>query len=248
MILLYDSKIRRAQAALRAYSTGILHWSSGAWRNLEDNECELAANEIRWLLVHDSDMITNTFNELLLREKALLAAIPRVRFTGGSPAGKPEGEFWVRYRLISEDQPFTAEELGALDQWALDGCCQDKRPWLLLEEKPHHIRGLLILLQIAEKVGPHRLIGEGDRGRFRVESPTWWKERLDREGNWETKLMGELSRRTSNPDVSKALASFIDWVQGKICTGEPCGLFDHVSNENPKTRLSSLITLLWKCV
>jgi len=180
-------------------------------------ERQPSTNDTNWLLVHDSDIGKMPFENMLSKQSGQsfpIKEIPWIRFTGGDPTGRPEDEHWVRYRLVSDSSPFTGEELTALDEWVRGGCLSDKRPWLLFEEKPHFLRGLLILLHVAEVVGwEDTVIGARKKG-LEIESPKWWHDRLRREHDWDKALKAELSHRTSNPDRIKLLDDFIEWVNG----------------------------------
>jgi len=249
MILLYDSKTIRADITISALPGRVYLWRDNAWRNSDGVECTPAPEDFHWLLMHDSDIETDFFKDMELKQQSTFDALKcRVRFTGGNPTGKPESEYWVQYRLVSESDPFTKEELEALDQWVRNGCNLEERPWLLFEEKPHHLRGLLILLQVAEIAASKNRGRRGESKQFDVELPTWWKERLNREDDWESALRGELSRRTSNPGRSHALENFINWVKGSVCDGNSYRLFDQVSPENSQTQLAALIAMLRECV
>lgn len=219
MILLFDSN-PRAEEARRVFPSAVVLWRANAWRDFNGTEWLPTDDEVHWLLVHATDIGEESFQTMLSGQEAFIRSIPWVRFSGGSPANRPDHEYWVRYRSL-ESEPFAKEELEALDEWVKKGCNLHKRPWVLLEEKPHYLRGLLMMLRVAEMIGPVLPVGEAKRRGFDIESPDWWRERLGKEPYWQTAVLNELIRRCSNQETLAAFDSFVTWVDGTSAVGNP---------------------------
>jgi hypothetical protein len=236
MILFYDPKQNR----ITSLAHNALCWKDSAWRN-SDATAIIPTPETAWFLVHNNDWDTFVCKRDLMGES--FSSLPVIRFTGGDPTGKPDDEYWVRHRIISRDSKFTIEELTVLDNWVINGQKEGGQPWLLFEDKPHYLRGLLILLKFAQQIDPPSLSHDSKR-KWPVDSIEWWNQRLGTESDWDKLLLKEYSRRKqiSSNDI---LNEFINWAQHNT----EYKLFgpaetDQSKSDPPKTRLAELIEML----
>lgn len=208
MILLFDTNTDRATKTA-ALHPQILCWRDSAWRDAKGDGMAPDPTDA-WFLVHNNDW--DAFIKRLTAMGSAFLQRPAIRFTGGDPSGKPDKERWVRYRPISEEEPFTKEELEAMDRWAKGGCKSSESPWICTEDKPLHLIGLLILLKMARHIldGHEFLRLRQDSQKWNVSAPAWWRARLDKEQDWPEHLREEWGHRKTSS--SQLLEDFINWV------------------------------------
>lgn len=244
MILLFDLNGARAEKAL-AQSTNVLIWKNSAWRDSSDRNTNFDPIN-SWFLLHNTDR--DIFSNWIAKQNVELRKLPVIRFTGGDPTGRPNDKVWVRYRSIDVNTPFQLDELNALDSWVQNGCREGNRPWLLFQDKPYYLRGLLILLQLAQLVGPAASLSSPNR-KFMVMTPQWWHDHLECEENWAECVRQELARRPRDTDTLSRLDEFIGWVQKKeLPTGVQYDLFGAATADpdpdSKQTQLDKLISIL----
>lgn len=222
MILLFDiTNPDRASKAINAYSN-ILRWHDDAWRDkdsqeyiidtVDSNTC-ISASEY-WFLVHESDLAE--FFTYKCKWSDDLKDQPVVRFSGGDLSDKVGKKNWVRYRSVSAIEPFTNEELIALEKWVLNGCHDEDKPWLLFESKQLYLSSLSILLQLAKLIIDSSPSQKNDltNQSFNVISREWWCKKLSKENDFDEKIKIEWTRRKgSPPSDSDELTLFLNWVK-----------------------------------
>ena len=215
MIFLFEQQNLRAKM-INPEGAAVAIFVDEEWQLLANGAEKIKVSGRRGcFLVHHSN--SQDFEKRLEEWKSSSLELPVIYFTGGDPSGKPLHEHWIRYRAISLDCPFTAEELMAIDRWAIAGCKDEEAPWVCRESQPHFLRGLLLLVMLAESVLNGNKAGFGDR---KVLTRGWWQARLSVEENWREKIEGEFQWR--RPSGHHLLQSFLDWIDkdGSDCAGK----------------------------
>lgn len=215
MIYIFDSNRIRAMKAKNNSADNVVLWYNGKWEETASGEVKEPSTEDFFVVHHNPVTDLKIFDSELkrLQSKGIdTSSIPVIYFTGSNPVGRPLDENWIRYRSFDAQNPFTFNELTALEEWVTRGMRNESKPWLFLEMKPSFLQGILMLLLYEEW-----LTSQEDNALLSLakdcQMQKWWSDRFEKESGWKERLLQEAKCRFSTDKEGKRLVqNFVDWL------------------------------------